>query len=327
MAVGHVPQSWLAVLLRCGRTPRVFYASFCFLHDCALTDRSYQGTTYCWLTRSWIRRADYLLTTCVAMRVGSRSYGRLPGWWCLVVVALSSAVVVVQSRPSSYATTTTTTTTWRIGPMRVWPQGFCWHASVDRATGLAASRETSYVQRPSAGTTEGASSTSLLVRTEPFLAHYPQWLCRARVTCGLLQAVPVGKQGTEIRLRGLGLSLLTLGRPVGQRIQVQKQGDGGSNTGRRMTAIQWNYAIAGGLLAAAPGGQLVVQLSSTTHDDDAPPLLHIESRLVNYRPRIVGTAPTNSWRTALYLGSQSAIHGYVMWRFHHHVQRAIREGS
>lgn len=268
------------------------------------------------------------------MRVGSRSYARLPGWWCLVVVALSSTVVV-QSRPSSSASTTTTTTTWRLGPMRAWPpHSFCWQASVDRATGLAASRETSYVQRPTAGTTEGASPTSLLVRTEPFLAHYPQWLCRARVTCGLLQAVAVGKQGTEIRLRGLGLSLLTLGRPVGQRIQLQQtpqqqpqQGDGSSNTGRRVTAIQWNYAIAGGLLAAAPGGRLVVQLSSTTHDDDAPPLLHIESRLVNYRPRMVGTAPSHSWRTALYLGSQSAIHGYVMWRFHHHVQRAIREGS
>jgi hypothetical protein len=151
------------------------------------------------------------------------------------------------------------------------------------------------------------------------------------------------KQATELRVRGLDIVVLTLGRPVGQRIQVQqttstaamennnnnnKPGETtatSSRTGHRSAIIQWKYAIQGGLLAAAPGGQLVVELqwpSSSPRSDDAP--LHIASRLLDYRPTLVGTTtPSSPLRTALYLGSQSAIHGYVMWRFHRHVQRSI----
>ena len=236
-----------------------------------------------------------------------------------------------------------TTSLWRLGPVALFSPkknnklirdggGFTWEASVDRATGKAYAKEVSYLPhdwsqrlQPQQQRGKQQQQSSIILKTEKVLGQYPNWLCRGSVTLGILQAVPVGSGagaatgGTRIQTRLGGIPILTFGKPVGQRVAITSQNI-------RDESIQWTYPIVGGIMAAkttpsAPSaGKLVVTLRSVATE----PVL--DTQLVDYRPALVGGGgdggqkPANPIRVALYLGSQSAIHGYAMWRYHRYVR-------
>jgi hypothetical protein len=51
--------------------------------------------------------------------------------------------------------------------------------------------------------------------------------------------------------------------------------------------------------------------------DPAGLRLQLSSALTGYRPALAGVSlPIPHWRKALYLNTQAALHGYIMWRFH-----------
>ena len=213
-------------------------------------------------------------------------------------------------------TTANTANECRLGPVGFFAKhggGFTWRASVNRATGQAAAHEVSRLPATwSQALLSGGKRGGILAQTTPLLGHYPQWLCRGAVTLGLLHAVPAASGGTTtVQTRVLGIRLLTFGKPVGQRMAVQ-------SANLRQEALIWKYPIVGGLLAAQPGGHLILTLQCDTVGDATAVL---ESHIVEYRPRLIGTrTPANPVRVGLYLGTQSVVHAYVMWRFHGHVR-------
>jgi hypothetical protein len=51
--------------------------------------------------------------------------------------------------------------------------------------------------------------------------------------------------------------------------------------------------------------------------DPAGLRLQLSTALTGYRPALAGVSlPIPHWRKALYLNTQAALHGYIMWRFH-----------
>eukprot|EP00977_Amphora_coffeiformis_P022940 scaffold11972_cov134-Amphora_coffeaeformis.AAC.1 len=233
-------------------------------------------------------------------------------------------------------------------------QGFTWHASVDRTTGKATAQE---ISRFTATTKQhndnnngsnrnrAGGAAALLAKTAPVLGQYPQWLCQGRVTLGLLRAKPATSSGgttTSIQTRVGGINLLTFGKPVGQRMAVNTSHKAMSAL-LRQEAVQWKYPITSGLLVSRPGGSLILTLRqqqqppsvvassssssspSSTLSPAPPPVVVvdavIDTQFVDYRPRIVGnTVPANPLRVGFYLGTQSLVHGFVMWRFHRYVR-------
>jgi hypothetical protein len=96
-------------------------------------------------------------------------------------------------------------------------------------------------------------------------------------------------------------------------------------------AIEWKYPLLGGLLTtmtqSTTTGYLVMRLQSTdksSSNDNGPPIL--VTGLMDYTPTLVGKKtwynPLWPLRVAVYLGTQSVIHGHVMWRFHNHVRQS-----
>ena len=231
-------------------------------------------------------------------------------------------VVVVASSLLLLPTFTMANKVWRLGPIRLFPGGYAWQASVDRATGLAAAQELS---------TFRLSLSQQQQQQSPLLPHilgnYPAWLCRGTVTLGLLRAVrqqPGGSTRLETRL--LGLPILTFGRARGQKIAIR-------TATTRQQAIEWKYPIqgGGGLLlaaAAAAGGNLVVTLRPKAGANKDDSVVVLDTQLVAYRPALVGTTaqqPANPLRIAFYLSTQSVIHGYAMWRFHRFVRHELQK--
>jgi len=252
---------------------------------------------------------------------------------------------------------------WRLGPLRPGrrplgpnqegrlPQGFTWGASVDRITGTAAAQEISHFRATATTTGNGrnnprSGAAALLAQTSSTLGRYPQWLCRASVTLGLLRVREEIASGagatygaTSIQTRLGGIDLLTFDKPVGQRVSVNTRDKASSRSLLQQEAVQWKYPITGGVLASRPGGALVVTLRQqqqpfvTSPSSSSSMDLVLDTQLVDYRPRLVGGAVaastttttttrrgTNPLRVGFYLGTQSLLHGYVMWRFHRYVR-------
>ena len=236
----------------------------------------------------------------------------------------------------------------KVGPVRLWrtqsSQSFIWHAAVDRTTALASAHESSHI--PNTAPLHKAlckdnnyhKSDQLLRVSKNLFSNYTSWLCSGRVTFGLLKAVQNSNKSIDIRDRFLGLGLLRFGQPEGPQFSENNKKTNNAMT----TATQqdntahcvWSFPITGGLLAVpdakGDGGKLVLILTKTLQkpdgatgnggpddDDDENVQFSLQSKLVDYRSKIVGTAPTNLIRTNFYLGSQSLLHAYVMWRFHH----------
>ena len=209
---------------------------------------------------------------------------------------------------------------WRLGPVQLVRRGFSWQASVERSTGKAFAQELSRipVQLP----TKHQQNNG-----DPFLkdllGNYPGWLSRGSVTLGLLQAVPQSGGGTRLQTRLFGINILTFGKPAAQKLALQ------ASSAVRQQAIQWKYPIRDGLFVAptkqSAAGDLVLTLRGASDDNN---IVVLDTQLVAYRPRVVGAhAPANPMRIALYLGSQSVVHGYAMWRFHRFVRGKLLESA
>lgn len=194
--------------------------------------------------------------------------------------------------------------------------------------------------------------------SEKLFRSYFSWLGDIRVSFGLIRAVSLDDDQVEIRDRFLGIGLLRFGRPRSDRYSVPgvenptaAEHDRNHKPNRSSsqmippaltTIYLCSFPITGGILQVSDTsrnksqtGNLLFALKTTmpnqTHDRLGKtagwinPSVHhnhqtyLQTELVDYRPILVGSrTPSRAIRTALYLGSQSLIHAYVMWRFHAH---------
>lgn len=188
-----------------------------------------------------------------------------------------------------------------LGPVQLFRRNdsFTWEASVDRTTGIASSKETSFKS---------------LRDEKEFPAKrifhlYPTWLCRFPVSFGLLRSVQTSRGGVCIRDRFFGRDLLIFGPAKSRLVSVAFQEGIVHNT----YAIEW--PITGGLLSIpAPRAALVFCLF-TTHGQNGR-TSSIVTRVSGYRPALTGQPPVSRIRSAVYVSTQSLIHAGVMWRFH-----------
>jgi hypothetical protein len=234
----------------------------------------------------------------------------------------------------------------RVGPVRLPGGSYRWEAALDRPTGTATSREISAVPAGSrlheaairAACNGGGGGGALDVMAERLFSDYPAWLCRPSVTFGLLRAVETVEGGTELRSRPFGIKFLEFGkaRSLG-RVSVgtaPAAGDGGTE---RTSRCAIRIPITGGLLALPGpnnnekrkdrgcGGALSFALRTkqtvkrSDETEGSTLRCSIVTGIAGYRPAIAGrAAPTGRLRAAVYLGTQSFLHGYIMWRFHRH---------
>ena len=228
----------------------------------------------------------------------------------------------------------------KIGPVRLWkstPPAFVWQALVNRTTALASASESSNVPHGSP-LHQALSSTKdidMLRLSKNLFTSYVPWLCTGKVTLGFLKAAVLEDQSIEVRDRFIGLALLRLGKPTGTRftertdeVSSTRHASLKSNVkGCTSTQCVWSFPITGGLLTAPETtrmkeglGKVVFVLKKTSvheaSESDTNVQCSIRSELVGYRPFVVGRAPANVIRTGIYLGSQSMVHAWVMWRFH-----------
>lgn len=204
-----------------------------------------------------------------------------------------------------------------------WGYGYTWQAGLDRTTGMAWSTEVSRMRSTTQSDSNSLITTSppSIVSTRQVMGNYPQWLCRGRITLGLLKAVPVDHgAATRVQTRFFAINLLTFGKPSGHHFSFRMP------TASK-EAVEWKYPLLGGLLTTTvstnqPAGYLVMRLQSHESPDDPPVLT---TGLVDYSPALVGKKawynPIRPLRAVFYLCTQSVIHGHVMWRFHSHVRQ------
>lgn len=224
-------------------------------------------------------------------------------------------------------------------PLLLWGGHFQWHASLNKTTGLASSRERSTIPTTSPLYHQLVNRTSddseMLQLTQSIVQQYPTWLCRVPITFGLIRAVPVREGGVEIRTRVGGLNLLTFGSPNGQRLTYRENQEETCHC----TVL---LPIVGGLLALTPPkrssnksnskntrGALLVSLKRSqsclspggSNDEElwGDYRCSLSSAIAGYRPSIVGHPPIPSWRRWSYFGSQSIVHACIMWRFHRYL--------
>ena len=191
---------------------------------------------------------------------------------------------------------------------------FKWSAAIERSTGIATSRESS--RAPSSCSLYRAVDTCRMPARlmENVFGRYPTWLASWRVTFWCLRAVPVtngikNKQLTEIRDALFGVTLLSF---APGHVHVRKS---------RHTEYTMVMPIAGGLFALPSPegayGSLSFSLRREGGGSDDSLTLHTTIS-DGYRPTIAGSAPVSFLRAGLYRSTQSLIHAYVMWRFHHY---------
>lgn len=203
-----------------------------------------------------------------------------------------------------------------------------WRARVNRPTGLAASKETSKVPSRSnlQGRLQATPDPQLLTLWTKLVIDYPQWLCSAPVTVGLLQA-KISKRGTQIQTRIGGWTLLEFGRTTGSRV-TYRQGDVDTSQ------CTVEMPILGGCLAlpvpnGACGGLLFTirknRAVRETEEEEGTEVStdctgELTTGLANYRSPIMGACVPTMWiRKYAYLATQSLIHAGIMWRFHRHL--------
>lgn len=208
-----------------------------------------------------------------------------------------------------------------LGPIKVWPTrgAFSWQAAVDKASGLATSKETSEVSKRSKlqKTLKKLKDRDLLKFAESLAQPYAAWLSKFTVTMGLLKAKPTNG-GYELRDRVFGINFLTIGRASGQRVSFQSL----TPEGVRQQTSQCTVAmpITGGLMTREGNGVCgIIQLTLTKNELAYPEdeiTCSIQTELIGYRPSLTGPPPVPATRKWFYLCTQSVVHGYVMWRFH-----------
>ena len=186
--------------------------------------------------------------------------------------------------------------------------GYSWEANVNPDSAKASAKEVS--SRPKQWKPSLQKGHWSISETRDLLETYPEWLCRGSVTLGLLKAVPILNGGTRVQTRLFGINILTFGKPVGQRISLKTRGG-------TEDVVRWKYALQGGIMTASPpAGHLYVGMGTRVSSDR----VFLESGLVDYAARVVGIKiPPNPVRVVFYLGTQSFVHGYVMWRYHRYI--------
>lgn len=224
--------------------------------------------------------------------------------------------------------------TFQFGPVRIFPpapkrKSYSWRAAVDRTMGRAFSRETSNLHPMKTSkrlsTTKASNLDELAFRT---LSSYPTWLCRGGQSLGLLKAVKKPDGGCDVRLRWGSCSVLSFDRP-------QRCGQLHPLSSVLPLFLSNDYTvelpISGGALAitGTPGGNGSLWFSIRKPNGSSKGSLNYGifiTEIRSYRPSICGKKiPTSPFRSRLYLGTQSLLHGFVMWRFHHHVARQISD--
>ena len=217
----------------------------------------------------------------------------------------------------------------QFGPVHLFPpspkrKSYSWRASVDRSLGAAFSKETSNLlplKRSKRRTVPPSKSSNLDVVAFRTLASYPVWLCRASQSLGLLKAVQSPDGGCDVQTRWGKCSILSFHRPQGQG-QLHLL----SSVLPPFFAKDYtvDLPISGGAVAIAdtPRGNGSLRFSIFPGRPDGA----IVTQIRGYRPSIVGRRrPASPLRSRLYLGTQSLLHGFVMWRFHHHIARQLHD--
>ena len=230
--------------------------------------------------------------------------------------------------------------TMKLGPIQLWQKAsstkFQWSAHVNQTTGLAGSLETSTVPSDSplhCQIVETDQKNLLMGLSKQLFIRYPSWLCQGKVTLGLLQAVPRTSGHIKLQARLVGWTLLEFGPPKGRQFSYKTtRMRNNQPLTEQITTCQWSLPITGGCLTVPFGAYSAsklpakgevrltlkqTNLSSNQHDNKENPHMQLQTELIDYRPHVVGAAlPSNPLRTGFYLGTQSTVHAFVMWRFH-----------
>lgn len=242
----------------------------------------------------------------------------------------------------------------RLAKIQLWPgrHSFSWQATVDGQTGRASCREITrappkshvHQQLQNAALSGGEREvwSDLIYKLE----HYPQWLVRGAVTFGLFRVVPTtGKdKGCSLQDRFFGINFLTFGTAQSKRFSIQKLLPQKEKDGTTRY-ILWKVSdctvtipIVGGLLDAGRHkrrnrkhkhkyNQLLNQqqqqrlgcLRFKLQHTEALKETVVTTEIRDYSPAIVGAKePPLLFRRMAYLSTQSVVHAYVMWRFHHY---------
>jgi hypothetical protein len=225
-------------------------------------------------------------------------------------------------------------------PVRLWPgkHSFSWEASVDSRTGIARSKEISYLNPKRSNLHKqwqklvvGQDDTDIWMALMERLSDYPKFLALPSVTFGLFRAV-TRENGKEIALqdRIFGMDILVFdAEPRTQRFSVQKQIPSVRGSAHPWTMIRIGdctvtIPIKGGLLACNKAkvnpnnrdrnnGLLRFEVKHNGEFEQT----QIKTEIQQYTPAIVGKQePVPIYRKLAYLLTQSIVHAFVMWRFH-----------
>ena len=204
---------------------------------------------------------------------------------------------------------------------------FKWTASIDLATGIATSREVSRVPSSCSLHRTIASGGEATKFIRDLFCGYPSWLATWPVSLGCLRAIPLAeamnmKQTvTALRDPVFGITFLLFGPG---RFSVR----GRRRDGLRATEYTVTLPMAGGLLAkpSSPGtfGSLFFTLISNK-GANGESFFVIDTGIADgFFPALAGSTPISRTRAVIYRSSQSLLHAYIMWRFHHHCYHASK---
>lgn len=223
-----------------------------------------------------------------------------------------------------------------MGPVRFFGGRFTWENTVDRADGVASSKEFSpflpkdkffqlQQQRHLLEQSENdysSSGNSLLQLAEALLRTYPSYLCKWSVSMGLLRF-----RENEIRLLGI-IPLLRFGNVRSQSLSYttrKKNEEGSESVPIKTSRCVVHLPLVGGTLVpkitekAHEKSKYVpsIRLMLTQHANEEVHATECEltTQLLNY-PLRKDYKRINWIHAAWYTGTQAMIHAYVSWRFH-----------
>lgn len=237
---------------------------------------------------------------------------------------------------------------------------FQWNASLDRNTGKASSYEQSSIklstqqqEQQHQSSISCGSTKSVTKVIESCFQSYPLWLCSKSVTLGLLRANSIRsslRNGTvSIQDSVFHQNLLIFGKPRRiQNVLLKSSIEASRNSSslrnltdkQKVVEVTFEFPIKGGLLTYHPPtlndgeerGSIRLscfypqtpkkQSKASSVEAIAIPF-SIESKIVNFLPRIGGPPPVPRIRQIMYLNTQRLVHAYVMRRFHHHCYKKL----
>jgi hypothetical protein len=236
-------------------------------------------------------------------------------------------------------------------------RNFQWNASLDRKTGKARSYEQSTIEFPTRQqqppNSRGSTTTYVTKVLESCFQSYPLWLCSKSVTFGLLRANSMQRSPlsdtVSVQDSVFHQNLLIFGKPRRkQQVLLKSKAAGSRNvsklsclTGKqKVVEVTFEFPIKGGLLTYRPPmpnddeergsirlsyiypQNLKKQTNASSEESIVIPF-SIESKVVNFSPRISGPPPVSRIRQITYLNTQRLVHAYVMRQFHHHCYRNL----